>query len=60
MNKTAENYQRAWDKIFGSYPTWKQNEINRFVKSGQINNRFYSAFIDEVIAEAESYENVQK
>jgi len=46
-------YKAAWDKVFNSYPEWRRNEIKRFIQSGELDNRFYTDFVQSVITTAE-------
>jgi len=46
-------YKAAWDKVYNSYPDWRKREIDGFIKSGELDNKFYTDFVQQIIATAE-------
>lgn len=52
-NPLARRYELAYHKILNDYPAWKKDNVKEAIKNTDINDRFYSEFIDSVIELAE-------
>jgi hypothetical protein len=56
---TSSNpYLQARHKVLQAYPQWRRNEVAEMEKTGNLDNKFYAAFIKDVSIEGDRLSNL--